>query len=121
MPNASPRYSPVGSKPAVKSNEDSHSTRNTPPAAAFFAVVAPALSGRALAVVTATVNAAVTATARTMAAIRRFLTGRSSLVGAGGGPTTSCIQRLDVQTGALDSSSFIAPNGDRVRRADRRR
>jgi hypothetical protein len=60
--------------------------------AAFFAVVAPALSGRALAVVAATVIAAVTATARTMAAIRRFLTGRSSLVGAGGGPATSCIQ-----------------------------
>ncbi len=62
MPKASARYSPVGSKPAVKSNEDSHSTRKTPPAAAFFAVVAPAFSGRALAVVAATVIAA-TATA----------------------------------------------------------
>ena len=38
MPNASPRYSAVGSNPPVKSKDDSHSTRNTPPAAAFLAL-----------------------------------------------------------------------------------
>ena len=39
MPNASPRYSSVGSNPPVKSNDDSHSTRKTPPAWALLAAV----------------------------------------------------------------------------------
>ena len=98
MPNASPRYSPVGSKPSVKSNDDSHSTRKTPPAAAllveFFAVAFAACCGRALALVAAMVKPA-TATASTMAAIRRFLTGRSSLQLGPGVALVPLTQRLD--------------------------
>src|SRR3954452_4648917 len=112
MPNASPRYSPVGSKPAVKSNDDSHSTRNTPPAAAFFATGALACCGRALAVVASTVMLA-TATATTMAVNRRFLTGRSSLVGAGGGPGRA-YSELDVERANLTVASGFSAFRSRV-------
>src|SRR3954465_6939056 len=85
MPNASPRYSPVGSKPSVKLKEPCHSTRYVPPAAAFLVA---AFSGLAVAVVVIA-SAASAATAATIAILS--FTWWFLLGGFFGGPRASAV------------------------------
>ena len=124
MPNASPRYSPVGSKPSVKSKDDSHSTRNTPPAAAFFGLRRAGVLRLSQLRSLAAIGHACHRQASTMADdIRRFLTGRSSLVGAGGGPSplTTALRRHErrltvglVQRSVRGSSASRKPSPSRL-------